>query len=266
MALFVRNLLAQSAMAGFSGGAFCRKVAGAGVGMVTLGGYNVDDPACRAGLRTSKRRREFLIDPGELASHIAREALLVRSGGALLCVNLRFSNLDDLADLCHRLVGIVDLLELNAHCRQPEFINIGAGEALMSEPGKLCMAVEISSRYLPTVVKVRAVNLPEELPNLLEESGAFGLHLDLMKPGIPESDLALLRKIRRSTDLMIIGNNSVQDEATFVRMLRAGANIASMARALLQNTDPIKAILGSEACWQTMRSVARPVAQGFKLA
>ncbi len=119
----------------------------------------------------------------------------------------------------------------------------------------------IASSFLPTLVKMRAIRLPTDLLAPLHSAGAFGIHLDLMKPQKPEADLSLLARIRATTELTIIGNNSVHDEATFRRMLEGGANMVSMARALRTGPDPIEHILGSEGCWKTMRA-ASPIAGG----
>ena len=153
-------------------------------------------------------------------------------------------------------------MELNAHCRQPEFVSAGSGEALSSDGERLLEAVALSSRHLPTVVKLRAGTMDPELPGQIGDSGGIGVHLDLMVPGEARADLALLGRIRKSTDVLIIGNNSVVDGPSFIEMLRAGADMASMARALLGGTGPILEILGNPACIEAM---GRPAGRGFPL-
>lgn len=265
MPLFVRNLLMQSAMAGWSDGRFCKAAAEAGAAIVTLGGYNADGPTHRAGVQTGKRRREFVIEPETLQGHIRRQAAIARTEGVLVCVNLRFALQRDLAKLCRQLVGAVDVVELNAHCRQPEFIQAGAGEALLSRPRELVRAVSLSSRCLPTFVKARAVSLPADLPSQLRDSGALALHLDLMKPGRPEADMRLLRQARSSTTLPIIANNSVTDEESFLRMLTNGASMVSMARALLDGLGPMRTIISSERCAMAMAAASPVTSRGFCL-
>jgi len=265
MALFVRNLLMQSAMAGWSDGPFCRAAADAGAAMVTLGGYNADGPTYKAGVEAGKRRREFVIGPDELPEHIAEQAAIARTEGVLICVNLRFALKKDLAKTCRRLVGVVDAVELNAHCRQAEFIKAGAGEALLSRPQELARAIALSSRYLPTILKARAASLPEDLPSRLVDSGVLAFHLDLMKPGRPEADMGLLRRTKASISLPIIGNNSVKDEESFLRMLGNGANMASMGRSLLEGPGAMRAIISSKRCANAMAAVSSVTSRGFRL-
>mgnify|MGYP001142051190 CR=1 FL=1 len=265
MPLFVRNLLMQSAMAGWSDGRFCRAAAQAGAAIVTLGGYNADRPTHKAGVQAAKRRREFSIGLDELPEHIRKQAAIARTEGVLVCVNIRFALQRDLAKLCRQLVGAVDLVELNAHCRQPEFIKAGAGEALLSRPRELLRAVALSSDDLPTLVKARAASLPQDLARQLEDSGALALHLDLMKPARPEADVRLLRRMRASTALPIIGNNSVRDEESFLRMLANGANMASMARGMLDGPGPMRTIISSKRCAMAIAAASPVTSRGFRL-
>ncbi|MBU7004712.1 MAG: hypothetical protein HXS50_04040 [Theionarchaea archaeon] len=250
--MYAKNLLAQSAMAGWSDGPFCKSMAEAGAGIVTLGGFNVDEPTRRAATRIGLRRREFSIPPDQLPSIIERYASQVRATGALIVLNLRFTDPISLGELCRQTEGCVDLVELNAHCRQPELLSVGAGEALLSDRDRLLEAVRIASGRLPTILKVRARSMDPGLPGMVRDSGGIGIHLDLMVPGEARADLDLLRRIRGDTDMLIIGNNSVVDERSFVDMLEAGADVASMARALLEGPGPIRRILGNRACISAM--------------
>jgi TIM-barrel protein len=263
VSMLFQNLLAQSAMAGWSDGAFCRRMAMSGLAMVTLGGYNVDSKAHHAALRASERRREFLVDPSELASHIAREASLARQGGAKVCVNLRFSNPRAIGSLCGELVGAVDLVELNLHCRQPEFIAAGSGEAMLARPRDIRRSVALASSHLPTLVKLRAMRMPRDLPSRLASWGALALHLDLMTAGEPRADIALLGEIGCKTNLPIIGNNSVRTDEDFLKMLEGGADMVSMARALLSDPDSARRILDSPRSLRAMAKRLDPNSRSY---
>jgi TIM-barrel protein len=261
--LILRNLLAQSAMAGWSDGAFCRRMAMAGLAMVTLGGYNVDGKTHHAALQASERRREFLIDPSELASHIVKEASLAREGGAKVCVNLRFADPGALRPLCGELVGAVDLVELNLHCRQPELVAAGSGEAMLARSRDTQRSVALASSHLPTLVKLRAMRMPRGLPSRLASWGALGLHIDLMTPGEPRADIALLGEIARNTGLPIIGNNSVRTDTDFVKMLEGGADMVSMARGLLSDPDSARRVLDSPRSLRAMAGRLDPSSRSY---
>jgi len=262
MTLYVKNRLVQAAMAGWSDGPFCLSAAEAGAGMVTLGGFNADDATYRAAFAASKRRREFLVPPGQLERRIKKYAAEIRPTGAVICLNLRFAQPNAIGELCSAVRESVDLVELNAHCRQPEFVSAGSGEGLLGDPGRMLEAVTIASSHIPTTVKLRARKMVPELPGMIEDSGGVGLHLDLMVPGEQRADLELLGRVRNSTDLMIIGNNSVADERSFEDMLGAGANLASIARALLGDPGVIHRILASSDCISAM---GPPTPSGHRL-
>jgi TIM-barrel protein len=260
--MYAKNLLAQSAMAGWSDGSFCLSMAEAGAGIVTLGGFNVDEPTYRVAITVGLRRREFAIPPDLLPKKIGRYASQVRPTGALIILNLRFTDTSSLDELCGQIARCVDLVELNAHCRQPELVSVGAGEALLYDQDRLLDAVRVASGCLPTIVKVRARSMDPELPGMVRDSGGIGVHLDLMVPGEDRADLDLLRQIKRGADMLIIGNNSVVDGRSFAAMLEAGADIASLARVLLDGPDPIRRILGDRACISAM---GEPTPDGYPI-
>jgi len=251
--LTLRNLTVQSAMAGISDSEFCCKVAEAGAGAVTLGGFNADTDSYIAARRMSERRKEFLVDLEILPKQIRAQAHKIRTSGAAVFVNIRFADYEEAGELVRRIVGSVDAVEINAHCRQPEMVRAGAGEGLLRHPAALLSAVNEISELLPVIVKVRAISLTARILESLDSSGAIGLHLDLMKPGVQSADTGLLERVRRKTGMILVGNNSVRSEHQFIEMLRRGADLVSMARALLGGTGSLRRILGSPACWDEMK-------------
>jgi TIM-barrel protein len=262
----LRNLLVQAAMAGYSDGGFCSRMADAGMGMVTLGGYNADAESYIGAVEASGRRREFPVRPDDLLQHLEGEVARIGYSDSAVCVNLRFSDPEALTGMIRPLSKIVDIIELNAHCRQPELTRRGAGEALLDRVEALYEAVQRCSNELPTAVKVRAIDYDRRLSRRLLEAGATCLHLDLMKPGFPTADLDLLTEIASETDLCIIGNNSVRDPSSFMEMLDRGAHMASMARPLIEGTQAAESILESEACLRAMVRASDGLPPGFTMA
>jgi len=251
--LTLRNLTVQSAMAGISDWEFCCRVAKAGAGAVTLGGFNADTESYIAALRMSEGRKEFLVDLEDLPEQIRMQADKIRRSGAAVFVNIRFADHEAAGELVRRILGSVDAVEINAHCRQPEMVRVGAGEGLLRQPATLLSGINEISELLPVIVKVRAISLTARTLESLDSSGAIGLHLDLMKPGVQSADTRLLERVRRKTGMILIGNNSVRSEHQFVEMLRRGADLVSMARALLEGTGPLRRILESPECWDEMK-------------
>ena len=145
-------------------------------------------------------------------------------------------------------------------------VRAGAGEGLLRHPAALLSAVDEISELLPVIVKVRAISLTARILESLDSSGAIGLHLDLMKPGVQSADTGLLERVRRKTGMILVGNNSVRSEHQFIEMLRRGADLVSMARALLGGTGSLRRILGSPACWDEMKRKASWNGRTFEIS
>ncbi|MGC9517222.1 MAG: MJ0144 family RNA dihydrouridine synthase-like protein [Methanomicrobiales archaeon] len=230
-------------MAGITDGQFCKKMALMGFDMVTLGGYNVDNPTIDAGKKILARgRSEFDIDKEDIISVIENESNIIKeSSDALVSVNLRSVSPDPIIEIS-RLDGI-DVVEINAHCRQPEITNIGCGQSLLSNLNKLFnYSSEIVKKAKCKVsVKIRA-NIPENndilIAKTVEKSGADFIHVDAMKPGYDYADYEVIKSISDSTDVFLIGNNSVKSLETAQLMFNAGADAISMARATMGGKIP----------------------------
>ena len=127
--LKLQNPAVLSAMAGVTNGDFCSRVAKGGAGMVTLGGFNFDKATISAArLITTRERPEFIIDLEELPEYTERQVSIARKGKTLVNINIRVTSREGLllAAKISQEAG-ADAIELNAHCRQPEIMNLGTG-------------------------------------------------------------------------------------------------------------------------------------------
>jgi len=232
-------------MAGITDGTFCRDISTLGFDMVTLGGYNADQPTHNAGQEILARGRpEFDLNPGELISHLEKETFLLNdqdTWNGIVSVNLRAMTPDPIIEVS-RLKN-VDVVEINAHCRQPEITDLGCGQALLNNPSHLeKFTREVVKKAKSKVsVKIRA-NVPgvDEIRTVqaIDHVGADYLHVDAMKPGFNSADYDLIKSIRPETSMFIIGNNSIKDVESAQKMLAAGADGISIARAAIDGTLP----------------------------
>ena len=69
------------------------------------------------------------------------------------------------------------------------------------------------------------------IAQLAEDCGVDFLHIDAMKKGVRDADFDLIKEISNKTNIFIIGNNSINSIAQAEKMLNAGANGISIARA-----------------------------------
>ena len=230
-------------MAGITDGNFCKKIADQGFDMVTIGGYNIDEKTIDAGRRIIQRGRpEFYIEKENIKSHIKNEALLIKnSWTGMVSANLRSTSPMEIVEISK--LPEIDVVEINAHCRQPEITDIGCGQALLNDVEKLFEYTRIVVKNATSKVSVKIRANTKNVNDLdvslaIEEAGADFLHVDAMKPGYDHADYELIKSIKINTDIFLIGNNSIRDLDSALKMINAGADGISIARAAMKGTIP----------------------------
>lgn len=229
-------------MAGICNGDFLKKFTNENVDVLTLGGYATDMKTYNASVNIKNLGRdEFIIKPDVLNYEIKRQADIIHSfnphWNGLICVNLRGTSASSFTSFKYN--DSIDILEVNAHCRQPQMCNIGAGEALLRDVNRFRSILEEVSSHTKydLSVKIRAnVNGVDtlEIIDIINEYPAIKyIHIDAMKPGIPTADYELLNQIRKNTKKHIIANNSVTSHEDYLKMLSSGADSVSVARAAI---------------------------------
>ena len=124
-----------------------------------------------------------------------KQTLLLKdqdSWNGMVSVNLRAMTPDPIIEVS-RLKN-VDVVEINAHCRQPEITDLGCGQALLKNPSHLeKFTREVVKKAKSKVsVKIRA-NVPgvDEIRTVkaIDNADADYIHVDAMKPGFNSSRL-----------------------------------------------------------------------------
>ena len=230
-------------MAGITDGSFCKKMTLYGFDMVTMGGYNVDKPTINAGRSIIQRGRpEFDIKKDDLLFTIKKEAKIVKnSWNGKLSVNLRSVSPDPIIEMSK--LPEIDVVEINAHCRQPEITDIGCGQALLYDLERLYNftknVVEKAESEVSVKIRANIENTDDvEVSKTIEEAGADYLHVDAMKPGEDHADYDIIKSIKENTKIFLIGNNSIRDLKSARKMISAGADGISIARAALKGSIP----------------------------
>lgn len=229
-------------MAGITDGKFCLKMANYGFDMLTLGGYNIDPATINAGKSILKRgRSEFQTNIDNYVEIIEKETeFLKKRYSGLVSVNVRSTLSDNIINIAN--IPTVDVIEINAHCRQKELINIGCGQELLNRTDILFDLVKevIDGANSKVSVKFRAnVKGVDDLfiAKSLEDLGCDFIHIDAMKPGIKSADLNLVKRICSSVDSFVIGNNSIVDIESAKTMINAGCSGISIARKALSGLE-----------------------------
>ncbi|CQH58968.1 putative dihydropyrimidine dehydrogenase [Halobacterium hubeiense] len=208
----------------------CARPAGAAF----LGGIAIDEPTRDAAREMVERDREEFLpdDPIVFVDDQLAELddAFLRAG-----MNVRAVELDPLREVAVVCADHDAMLEVNAHCRQDEMCDAGAGETLLRDTERLCEQVETASDAGAAVsVKVRAevegVHLPT-LAKAIERAGADAIHVDAM------DSRRVVRDVAEATDCFVVANNGVRDREDVFEYLAYGADAVSVGRP---SRDPEK--------------------------
>ncbi len=209
------------------------------VGLALLGGYNIDNATIEAARTLIKKgRSEFAYEDPK--SVIEAELSAMKKTDMVAGVNVRSATLGPILEIAECVRNSGAILELNAHCRQPEMQAVGVGQGMLSHLEKLETWIrELKQTDVTLIVKVRAgVTDDVALAQLVDRAGADAIHVDTMDAG-PK----LIKKIRDHTSIKIIANNSIIDYNSAHKMLSMGADLVSVARAAIASNVALEEIL-----------------------
>ncbi|USZ72464.1 tRNA-dihydrouridine synthase [Natronosalvus halobius] len=196
-------------------------------GCAFLGGIALDAPSREAARELVARdRTEFL--PDDPVAFVDDQLAALQDEPLQAGINVRSASADAIpavARVCRKRDA---LLEINAHCRQPELCAVGCGETLLRDTDRLGEYVATAVDCGATVgVKIRAEVPGVDLPALcrsLEAAGASFVHVDAM-----DSE-SVIADVTDACDLYVIANNGVRDESTVREYLAYGADAVSVGR------------------------------------
>ncbi len=199
------------------------------VGAAFLGGVALDGPTRTAarGMIADRDRTEFL--PDDPVAFVDRQLGRLDDAPLRAGVNVRASGPDPVAEAAAVCAAHDAILEVNAHCRQPEMCEAGSGHALLRTPDRLAEQVAAAADAGATVsVKVRTEVPGVDLPSVARRVAAAGadvIHVDAMDSEHVVGDVAA------ATDAAVVANNGVRDAATTREYLSLGADAVSVGRA-----------------------------------
>jgi putative methanogenesis marker domain 9 len=129
---------------------------------------------------------------------------------------------------------------------------VGVGEVMLKDRIKLARIVtELKKTGAIVSLKMRS-GVVEDVPllRLLEKAGLDIVHVDAM--GTKGANVNAVKKIRDGTRVFIIGNNSITNYETAQAMYSAGADMISLARAVVANPKIVKSLVSFTADQQNM--------------
>jgi len=237
----ISNPVALSAMAGITDGEFAVKNAN-GAGLVILGAYNLDETSKRAGAEAAARGRTEFETGDDVLKTIEKEIDVVFKNmpKTAVAVSVRSADAEPLLEAAAFLKEKNVIMELDVHCRQPEFTECGMGESLLKDTRKLAELIQkIKETGVVLSVKFRTnVVDPEIAAEFFDAVGADIIHADAMLEG-KGADYDAVTKIRNATRKIVIANNSVDDFDSALNFYSCGADIVSVARATAEDAELI---------------------------
>lgn len=225
-------------MAGITDGEFALKLIPYGFDTVTIGGYNTDAESISACERIIARgRKEFNYPEEDIYNVIENEVNIIKNKHNVnVSANLRATTPDPIINISK--IPNLDIVEINCHCRQDELVEAGCGQAMLKRADLEDYTREVTKKADSKVsLKMRANvdgvdNL--EIAKMAEDCGVDFLHIDAMKKGVFDADFDLIKEIADNTNILIIGNNSINSIEQARKMLNHGASGISIARAAIK--------------------------------
>lgn len=155
------------------------------------------------------------------------------------------------------LLDKFDIIDLNFGCPVPKIVKNGEGSALMLDLGRLSEVVSAAvgaSGKRPVTAKIRAgfdsehVNATE-VAKVIERAGAkavtvHGRTREMMYSG--RADYSVIRRVKESVDIPVIGNGDVVDKKSYLEMLEAGVDGVAIARGAVGRPWIFSELLGKE--------------------
>ncbi|WP_138006416.1 tRNA-dihydrouridine synthase [Halalkalirubrum salinum] len=222
--------LAAASLSGESDAAWAQSLADH-VGCAFIGGVSIDERTQAASAALVDRdRNEFLTE--RPIKFIDDQLRSLSETETAIGVNVRTTRVDRLREAAAVCRSHGAILEVNAHCRQPELTAIGCGESLLADTDRLERYVAAAAEIGATVgVKARAEVSGVDLGDVaaaVESAGGSILHVDAMDSPEPIATVA------NKSELFVIANNGVRDRETAYEYLRLGADAVSVGRPTRQ--------------------------------
>ncbi len=226
------------------------------VGCAFLGGIAIDRRTRQAAREMVARDRcEFL--PPDPIAFIDRQLTSLDPIAIRPAVNIRSVTTQSVQAIAGVCTAHGAIIEINAHCRQEEMCQVGAGEALLHDHDRLTDYVRTAEETGATVsVKVRAELPGVDLPTLarrLADAGADIIHVDAM-----DSEPVVGQIAAATPDLFLLANNGVRDAATAHEYFQYGADAVSIGRPS-DDPDTLRRVHQAVTEWDRIDAVDTPM-------
>jgi nifR3 family TIM-barrel protein len=139
-----------------------------------------------------------------------------------------------------------DFIDLNSGCPVRKVVSRKAGSALLLDLPLLrdIVSAMVEATHIPVTVKIRSGwevgdNLAGAAAEVIQEAGASALTIHARPKSAPfasDADWSIIKSLKRSLDIPVIGNGGVSEPGDTLRMLeRTGCDAVMIGRAAMGN-------------------------------
>jgi len=152
------------------------------------------------------------------------------------------TKLEPLSKAIKLIENNADIIDFNFGCPAKKIISQGAGSALLKRPQKIVDIIQTikQSTKKPISAKIRILNLEKTL-NITKKIEKAGADLICVHARTPSQNynfkpnLKILKEIKKSLSIPVIGNGGVHDEESLQKMLKTKVDYVMIGKASLGN-------------------------------
>jgi tRNA-dihydrouridine synthase B len=160
-------------------------------------------------------RKEFIFD--DLHCFLEENISIARESEASVCVNIRSATIEGYIRASEIIANFDAAVEIDAHCRQKEMVQSGAGQYLLEDLEKFrLIVIKLREIGVQSIVKFRG-NVRSE-KETLEIVQPDTVHIDSYRKREKGFDFLVFEKIK-DLNCFKIGNNSVNTPEVALKVL-----------------------------------------------